>query len=367
MKRNIQIISVIVIVIIVGGSAFGIEHYLNNSNASNSSKSTADTLTPVYNVNVTEANGTVESFNLSNVGGYAYIPSPQNGTWDLNHTLSRIVTLIPSVTATLYALHSYNDVIGVDQYSVYPAPTKNVTVFNFEIGSIPLESITNLTPGVVVDTSGTFSTQQLNQLVNVLHIPYLVIDPGTISQIENQTTLLGYLTGTSNNANIINSWMNYNIQNLSNDLSNISSSSEYSVFYYLYPASDGIYTAGPGTFINQELKDAHLNNIVNVTGYPVVSAATVANANPDYVLLDQYTNETTLNQTIQGLPAEKQNHIVQIANDDFFSEPNFRIVYSMYWLAEQFYPHNVNLSDVYSFNKYTGLNLSQQPGVGVNS
>ncbi len=363
MNKSLKIISVVAVVAIIAASAAGYSYFANNS-VGNKSKSSA--LTPVYNVKVAEANGSVVNFNLSSVGGYAYVPS-SNGTWYLNSTLSRIVTLIPSVTATLYALHAYSDVVGVDQYSTYPTPTKNVTVFNVQVGSLPIESITNLTPDMVVDTTGTFSTQQLNQLVNVLHIPYLVLNPGNISQIENQNSVLGYLTNTSNNAGVINGWMNANLNNLSKDLSNISTASEKTVFYYLYPASGGVYTVGPGSFVNNEMQIAHLKNVVNISGYPSVTSSFVINASPEYVLLDQYVNESTLNQTIPGLNATKNGTVVDVANDTFFTEPNFRIIYSIYWLAQQFYPNNVNLTDVINFNNFTHLGLAQNPETGVNS
>ncbi len=356
MNQKLKIIVAVAIVVVVAASAFGVNYYLHKGK-----------LEPVYNMKIMEANGTVDAFNLSTVGGYAYFPAQQNNTWYLSHPLSRIVTLIPSVTATLYALHAYNDVVGVDQYSIYPTPGKNVTVFDLNVGSLPIESIANLTPDVVITTAGGFSNQQINQMVNVLHIPYLVLDPGSISQIENQNNLLGLLTGTSSNAGIINSWMNSNLQNLSKDLGNISAGAEKSVFYYLYPASGGIYTVGPGSFVNQELNIAHLKNIVNISGYPTVSTSYVINATPEYVLLDQYVNQTTLNQSLPGLNAVKEHHVVAVANDTFFTEPNFRIIYSIYWLAQQFYPSNVNLSDVSSFNSYTHLNLAQNPETGVNS
>ncbi len=363
MNKNLKIISVMAVVAIIAASAAGYSYYIHNGG---NSKNQTPALTSVYNVKVTESNGTIVTFNLSSVGGYAYVPSGK-GTWNLNGALSRIVTMIPSVTATLYALHAYSDVVGVDQYSTYPSPTKNVTVFNVQVGSFPIESITNLTPDLVIDTTGTFSNQQLNQLVNVLHIPYLVLNPGNISQIESQNTILGYLTGTSDNAGIINSWMNANLYNLSRDLSNISSGAEKSVFYYLYPASGGIYTVGPGSFVNDEMNIAHLHNVVSISGYPAVTSSFVINASPEYVLLDQYVNESTLNQTIPGLNATINGRVVDVANDTFFTDPNFRIIYSIYWLAQQFYPNNVNLAEVANFNNYTHLDIKQNPETGVNS
>ena len=325
-----------------------------------------DTLTPVYLIKVKQNNGTYETVNLSTVGGYAYVPSLSGGQWTLDHPLSRIVSLIPSVTSTLYALHAYGDLVGVDQYSIYPVPTKNVTVFNIEVGSIPIEPIANLTPDAVITTIGGFTQQDINQVVNVLGIPYIVINPGNISQIEAQNVILGSLTGNSNNASIINDWMNVNLENLQKDLQNITAQKEYSVFYDLGAGSGGLYTAGPGTFIQSIFNRDHLVNIVNISGYPDVPLSYVYNATPDYVLLDQYVSVANLNTSLPNLQAVKNGSYFTVANDTFFDEPNFRTIYTIFWLGAHFYPENVNMSSIVDFNTFTGLGLKQSPEAGVN-
>lgn len=352
-----KIVAIAIVVVVIASTALGMGLYLAHGKSSSGK---------VYEVKVMQSDGTYSSFNLSGIGGYAYVPSSTNGIWTLNHPLTRIVSLVPSVSSTLYALGAYSDVVGVDQYSIYPAPTKNVSVFNIQVGSIPLESIANLTPDAIITTIGGFPQQDINQVVNVLHIPYIVMDPGNITQIEVQNTILGYFTGDSSNSSTINSWMNFNLGNLEKDLQSVSHSSQYSVFYDLGSGSGGLYTAGPGTFINSMFQAAHLRNVVNATGYPVVTISSVYNSTPDYVLLDQYVSVSDMNTSLPGLGAVKNGSYIVVSNDTFFDEPNFRTIYSIYWLAEKFYPGLVNMTSIVNFNSYTGLNLNQDPEAGVN-
>lgn len=349
-------IAVVIAVVIVASAGVGVSLY----------RSHGSKLSKIYNIEIGEKNGSTVTVNLASVGGYAYVPHLSSGSWVIGSNMDRMISLIPSVTATLYALHSYGDLVGVDQYSTYPAPTKNVSVFSLSTGSVPIESIANLTPDAIITTIGYFSTQDINQMVNVLGIPYIVMDPGNISQIENQNTILGYITGTQNNASLINKWMNVNLQNLSNDLEPLKNQSRISVFYDL-GGTGGLYTAGNGTFINSMFNRDHLKNIVNMTGYPKVPTSFVYNSSPQYIILDQYVSPSDMNTSLSQLSAVKNGDYISIANDFFFDEPNFRTVYSIFWLAEQFYPQYVNLNMVVNFNSYTGLNLGQSPSAGVNT
>lgn len=357
MNQKYKILAIVVSVVVIASAGVGVGLYLNHNG-----------LTKIYDINVKEANGTVVNLDLSSVGGYAYVPTSSNGAWVINGTLNRIISLIPSATTTLYALHAYGDVVGVDQYSVYPAPTKNVSVFNLEQSKIPIEAMANLTPDAIITTTGYFSTQDINQVVNVLGIPYVVLEPGNFSQIENQNTLLGYLTGTQGNAKLVNNWMNVNMQNLKTDLSPLNGKNETSVFYDLGPGvGGGLYTAGNGTFINDIFNMDHVRNVINESGFPSVPISVVYNSTPDYVILDQYVNTTSMNSTLSGLSAVKNGKYISIANDTFFDESDFRSVYAAYWLAEQLFPQYVNMSMMVGFNSSTGLGLSPAPGVGVNS
>ena len=258
-------------------------------------------------------------------------------TVTFNHTLTRIISIDPSATATLYALGAYKDLVGGNEFDCYP-PNESLPNVGNACG-IDLEEILNLNPQVVLLYGSTMPSYGY-ELLNY-SIPVLVDNPENIQEIENETTMFGILTGTELNASLINNWINVSLNTISNDMSNVNSTSEFSAFYYL---SEGDWTAGNGTFISQIMQYAHLKNIANATGYYQMSPELIAADNPQVIILDQYVpfgavNSPPFNET----SAYYNNRVVSVVNDSFFEEPDFRIVYGAAWLANQVYPNFISL------------------------
>ncbi len=359
--RNIVIVIVAAIVVVLAGfSGYLVLH--NRSGQVTSSISLDESTT----IEIHNSNGTNTFLNLSDSNSFVYVPNADHGNLVINQSLHRIVSLVPSVTVTLYGLNAYySTVVGVDQYSTYPTPPIGVQVINIQYSSLPVEDIANLSPDAVMSTSGYFTTQVINQIVNVLNIPFFVFDPNSMSQIENQNIQLGMLTGTYQNALKINEWMNSNLEILHNDTSRIPGK-PITVFYDLGPGSTGLYTAGNGTFIDQIFSLIHLKNVVNQTGYPELSASQIYNLSPDWILLDQYYNESSFNQSVPGYLNSIHNNVTRIANDSFLNENDFRTIYAAFWMGSQFYPNYISLANVTPFDQTTGIYLNPPPQDGVN-
>lgn len=361
-QRDKIIIAVVAAVIIVAAGLYGFDLYKSRSNTGSGSIS-LDQSDQVYILN---SNNTTAVLNLSQSNSFVYVPNIDNGKLVINGTLHRIVSLVPSVTVTLYGLDAYySTVVGVDQYSTYPTPPETVQVINIQLGSLPVESVANLSPDAVMSTSGYFTTQVINQIVNVLKIPFFVFNPNNMSQIESQNLELGALTGTEHNAVIINDWMNTNLMRLHNDTMRIPGK-PISVFYDLGPGSSGLYTAGNGTFIDQIFSLVHLKNAVNETGYPELSASQIEALHPDWILLDEYYNQSSFNQSVPGYLRLIHDNATRIANDSFLNENDFRVIYAAFWMGSQFYPDYISLANVTPFDQSTGIYLNPPPQDGVN-
>ncbi len=357
--KTLLAIAAVVIVIVAGISGFII--YKNSS--SGKSPISLDEASVVY---VNDSSGKIIPVNLSNSGSFAYLPNSLHGRLVVKHSLKRIVSLIPSVTTTLYAIGAYNHtVVGVDQYSIFPSPPSSVKVIHIEETSFSVEELANLSPDAVMSTTGYFTQQVINQIVNVLNVPFFIFDPNNMTQIEHQNSELGNLTDTYGNATKVNAWMNANLEILHNDTSRISGN-RISVFYDLGPGSVGLYTAGNNTFINEVFNLDHLRNVVTQDGYPDLSASQIENLTPQWVVLDQYYNQSSFNQSVPGYLKNINDHALRIANDTFMNENDFRTIYMLFWLGEKFYPNYISLNNVTSFSSYTGITLSPNPEEGIN-
>ncbi len=272
---------------------------------------------------------------------YAELPGPTNSTITVrdsngdtltfNHTLTRIVSVDPSATATLYALGAYGDLVGGNAFDSYPPNSTLPNVGNsYEIN---IEEIVNLTPQVVLLYSS--STPTYASTLEQAGIPVLIDNPENITQIEEFTTMLGILTGTEKNASLINNWMNQSLSAINRVSANITGG-PYSAFYYLSP---GDWTAGNGTFISEILQLAHLRNIANGSGYYVMPEELIANDNPQVIILDQYVNYSTLNLTpYNHTSAFINSKIFTVFNDNFVQQPDFRVIYAITWLMDTVYP-----------------------------
>ncbi|MCL5881751.1 MAG: ABC transporter substrate-binding protein [Candidatus Thermoplasmatota archaeon] len=358
--RRLIVLVAVLVVIVAGVSGFVI--YRNDSSNKSSSIS-LDTASLVY---VNDSSGNKITVNLANSDSFVYLPSSLGGQLVVNHSLKRIVSLIPSVTSTLYAIGAYNHtVVGVDQYSIYPTPPSGVKVIYIEETSFSVEEIASLSPGAVMSTTGYFTPQVINEIVNVLNVPFFIFDPNNMTQIEHQNSELGNLTNTYSNATKVNAWMNANLAILHSDTSKIPGN-ETSVFYDLGPGSVGLYTAGNNTFINIMFNLDHLRNVVTENGYPDLSASQIENLTPQWIILDQYYNQSSFNQSVHGYLGTINDHAIRIANDSFMNENDFRTIYMLFWLGEKFYPSYISLNNVTSFSSYTGIHLSPSPEEGVN-
>lgn len=256
-----------------------------------------------------------------------------NRTFVFPEPVKRIVSIDPSATATLYALGAYRDVVGGNSFDSYP-PNSTVPSVGNSYG-IDYEEVVNLSAQVVLFYGATLSKDAL-YINNTLHIPVLLDNPSNFSQIESFTTMLGVLTGTQKNASLINNWMNESVSGISNATSSISS--DASVFYYLSNYG-GYWTAGNDTFINQIFQIAHVRNIATSTGYYSMSGEEIANDSPQIIFLDQYVNYSAVTvEPFDSTPAFMNNRIYAVFNDNFFDQPDFRIVYALYWTVNEVYP-----------------------------
>ncbi|EQD37789.1 periplasmic binding protein, partial [mine drainage metagenome] len=153
-----------------------------------------------------------------------------------NSTLTRIVSFDPSATSLLYALGAYKDVVATGSYDYYP-PNGSAPVICNDF-KVSYSSLVALKPQAVLGYGATVPSYGL-KINNTLNIPFILDNPNSVAEIENETLMLGKLTGTSSNATLITNWMNKSL----NDMKNISSSlPSESAFYLECECGGSIYT-----------------------------------------------------------------------------------------------------------------------------
>ncbi len=312
MNRSNQIIAILIVVVLIAGSVSFIIVQMNGNASTPPVGASQETI---------------------------HVTDSLNRSFTFHAPVKRIVSIDPAATATLYALGAFKDIVGGNSLDSYP-PNSSIPNVGNSYG-INYEEVSNLSPQVVLFYGATLSKDAL-YLNNTLHIPVMVDNPSSFGQIENFTRMLGVLTGTSHNASLINEWMNQSLLVIKNSTMNVTS--EMSVFYYLSNYG-GYWTAGSGTFINEIFRYTHLNNVASKDGYYAMAGEDIVNASPQIIFLDQYVSYSAVTiEPFNSTPAYLNNRIYPVFNDNFFDQPDFRIIYAIYWVVTTVYPSSfVNL------------------------
>ena len=251
----------------------------------------------------------------------------------------RIVSHVPSITETLFALGLGERVVGVSDHCDYPDEAKlKPSVGDYFNPSI--ERIVALEPDLVLTDGHSESIKQLDSL----GITYLVIDPKDIDGIFKDIELLGKVTGTEGKAKKL-------IDDMKKDMSEIVSLVEDAPrvrVFYILDATDLTlpWTAGTGSFIDALITMAGGENIAAQTqgAWVQFSLEQIVSSDPEIIILPaKHGTAFTSPETLKGYPAwreitaVKQNRIY-IIDADLVDRPGPRIVQGLEEIARIIHP-----------------------------
>jgi iron complex transport system substrate-binding protein len=193
---------------------------------------------------------------------------------------TRIVSLSPTATETLFAIGAGRQVIAVDDQSDYPknAPTTTLSGFTPNV-----EAIVDYRPDLVIvsyDSKGLISA--LGKLeITVVHHDAAKSFQGAYQQIRQ----LGLVTGHVPEATRVIRGMKTKIRRIVAGAS--AKASRLSVYHELTP---DLFSATSKTFVGKVYAALGLRNIADAadssgTGYPQLSAEYVVSTSPDLIVL----------------------------------------------------------------------------------
>jgi iron complex transport system substrate-binding protein len=271
--------------------------------------------------------------------------SPGTYTDDIGREVSidkvpqRIVSHVPSITETLFALGLGDRVVGVSDYCNYPEEAKlKPSIGNYFNPS--LEPIVALEPDLVLTDGHSESIKGLEPL----GITFFVIDPKDIDGILKDIELLGKITGTEKEARALVSGMN---SSLAQVVSLAEGAPKVRVFY-VFDATDfnNPWTAGPGSFVDALITMAGGENIAAQApgAWVQFSIEQLVSSDPEVILIDAsmgtavvLKEELMAHPAWQGVTAVKQDRIY-IIDGDLVNRPGPRIVQGLEEIAKIIHP-----------------------------
>ena len=190
----------------------------------------------------------------------------------------RIVSIAPSNTEVVFALGLEDKVVGVDQYSDYPPEAQQKPQLGGYVDP-NLEQIVAVAPDVVLATDVHEAT--IVPELDALGVTTVVIDPKNLDDVLDSITLIGTITGEEARAAQLVCDLYRRVDDVE---TRIAGAPRPRVFFELSPE---LYTAGPGSFIDDLLTRAGGDNVAAGARepWPQLSTEAVLAADPEVILL----------------------------------------------------------------------------------
>lgn len=248
----------------------------------------------------------------------------------------RIVSLAPSVTEILFALGLDKKIVGVTQFSDYPAEASSKEMIGTYIRP-NIEKVTALRPDLVVATAGGNPKKVIAQL-EALGLVVFTIFPKEIEDVYQSIRTVGNITGTLDKAKVLASSMEKEMNEIAD---RVKGREKKKVFFQL--GTTPLHTTGSGTFVDRLIIMAGGINIAGQekTRYPVYSMEAVIMGKPD--LIFSAVMGTDRGDAIEfwgkwkSVPAVRKGRIYKV-NPDLSNRPSPRIVEGLKEMAMLIHP-----------------------------
>jgi len=248
----------------------------------------------------------------------------------------RVVSMIPSSTEIICALDACDLLVGVDEFSNYPAQVQELP----DMGSAftpNLEAIVALEPDLVLAEEYSGIVGQLENL----GIPVYSATAQTLDQVWEVTEALGLLLDREIEAALLEGRVTGELQAIG-EL--VEGGDAPTVFVELDATP---FSAGPGSYIDELVQLAGGENILDESfgDFPQVDPEYVVAADPQVVLLfDAPFGETAATVEMRpgwsGVAAVREGRVIELTQEqvDMLSRPGPRLGQAVAFLARVFHP-----------------------------
>lgn len=197
--------------------------------------------------------------------------------------LSRVVSIGSAVTETIFALDAAENLVAVDESSIYPEETTNYTKTSFT-RSLSAEGLLSLSPSVIL-ASAAAGPEPVVQQIRATGIPLLKLTADeTVEGAYERIRQLGQIFNKEEAANQI-------IQNIQNDLDRALAAQEGlfekpTVLFIYARGGNMLMVAGEKTSAKTMIELAGgVNAFDSFEGFKPLTAEAVVEANPDVILM----------------------------------------------------------------------------------
>jgi len=248
----------------------------------------------------------------------------------------RIVSVAPTPTEILFAVGAGQQVVGVDNYSDYPAAAAALP----KVGSFSLniEAIMALNPDLII--AGDLVPLQQLELISDRGVPYILFADRTLEDVFKTIRLAGVVTGHVDEADQLATALSARVDAITNKTL-ADGVSKPKVYVEYYP----MWSYGPGSFGDDLIMLAGGENIAGNASseYPMLTNEFIIAQNPDVIVYTTGVMSTTTADSIAGRSGWSSITAVSTGNihsvdDNLLSRYGPRVVDGLEALAEILHP-----------------------------
>ncbi|AZI41663.1 ABC transporter substrate-binding protein [Deinococcus psychrotolerans] len=242
----------------------------------------------------------------------------------------RIVSFLPSDSETLCAIGGCGKLVGVDEYSDFPAQvTKLPKVGNLYQPNI--EAVVALRPDIVIVSKYGDLIQPLTNA----GITVVAVNPETYEEVFSKTIILGKIINREAQAKALIIQMRRDIAKV--EILTKNAAKKPTAYYEIDPTP---YTVGPNSFIGVLLTKAGAINIIpaSLGDFPKISPELVVKSAPQFIF-GMNLAAAKARPGWNTIPAVKLGRVVEDkALDQLLSRPGPRLPQALAGLAKVVHP-----------------------------
>ena len=252
--------------------------------------------------------------------------------------LTRVVSLIPSLTETSFAVGGGPALVGATRFATFPEAAAQLPRVGSYV-SPDIEKIVKLRPQLCLairDGNPKASVEQLESL----GIPVYVFDPKSLEDVVDTVVRLGEIFRTEAQADILVAGYRQRLERVARQLEGLRERPR--VFFQI--DAQPIFSAGYDTFLHQLLVRAGAVNLAaDRTGYPRYSWEELLVLNPDVVILASMGggySDLELRARWKAWPqiAAVKNQRLYVVDADLFDRPSPRLIDALEHLVALLHP-----------------------------
>ena len=194
-------------------------------------------------------------------------------TLDIKH--ERIISLVPSITETLFYLGLGENIVGITKWCKHPTNEVKTKAKIGGVIGIDIEKINKLKPDLVFAVKEENDKDEINELAKFTNI--YVGEINNLSDAYNQIIDIGILTGVVEKSEKL-------VEDIKADFSELSIFNNKTCAYLVW--NKPLMLVGGNTFINDVLESCGLINVFNDRiSYPEITTDEIKEKNPDIIFL----------------------------------------------------------------------------------